>query len=171
MQSSVELKFVKLLESKLKSQNNQSEEMKKFSSKGFSTIQSSVLRCPRNLIADNSSIVNLEVFRTSKEAFNFAKASSSIGLWCNNISICFEYINALPNARQIWINSSHGITHPKIPFYINGQTVCDDPEYKVKEVSESIVQVANNVQFLTTFSKNTSTFKTVVIPFGESFAN
>lgn len=185
MQGSVEKKFIQLLESKLKSLNTQSLDDAKISllksklanyrSKGLELIHqcdvadpAAIIRCPRNLIDDNDlPIVSLEVFRTSKEGISFAKSSVSIGLWCNNISIAFEIINALPNARQIWLNSSHGTVHPSIPFY-NGKIVCDDPEIRGKSVG-STVQIANNVQFVTTFRANT--FQTVVIPFGETFAN
>ena len=135
-------------------------------------VRSAIVKCPRNLIDDddNLPIVSLEVFRTSKEGISFAKSSLSIGLWCENISISFEFINSLPNARQIWLNASHGVVHPNIPFF-NGKIVCDDPEIREKssDFTGSTVQVSNNVQFVTTFRANT--FQTVVIPFGETFAN
>jgi len=192
VQSSVEQKFIQLLKSKLKSLNTRSLDEQKikllasqlanYKSKGFDLIhqcagedtamRSAIVRCPRNLIVDDDlPIVSLEVFRTSKEGISFAKCSLSISLWCENVSITYEFINLLPNARQIWLNSSHGVLHPNIPFY-NGTIVCDDPEIRVKAVGDSsgsTIQVANNVHFITTFRANT--FQTVVIPFGETFAN
>lgn len=152
-----------------------------FATKGIELIQSednstglssTIVRCPRALIASETlPIVSLEVFRTTKECISFAKTYLSINLWCENISIAFEYITALSNARQIWLNASHGATNPKIPFY-NGAIVCDDPDIRSKaaaDTADSTTQVANNIQFSTAFRANT--FQTVVIPFGESFAN
>lgn len=192
VQASVEDKFIKLLIPKLKPLNTQSldestkqrltAQFSEFSRKGLglihycgeleSGIRSAIVKCPRSLIAtDDLPIVSLEVFRTTKEGISFIKSSSSVGLWCENISISFEYINGLPNARQIWLNSSHGAIHPKIPFF-NGQLVCDDLEVRAKSTGDLpgfTVQVADNIQFQTTFRANT--FQTIVIPFGETFAN
>lgn len=148
-----------------------------FADEGFELIQSSnqtglkstIIRCPRSMIAsDELPIVTLEVFRTTKECLSFVKNSQSIGLWCENLSITFEYIISLSNARQIWLNSSHGTIHPKIPFF-NGQIVCEDPEIRSKTEGSTNTAVGN-VHFSTTFRSN-STFQTVVIPFGETFAN
>jgi len=192
VQASVEHRFIQLLRSKLKSLNTHSldeskisllnSQLTKYRSKGLELIHqcsgddpnpSAIVRCPRNLIGDDDGlpIVTLEVFRTTKEGISFAKSSLSIGLWCENVSITFEFINSFSNARQIWLNASHGVIHPSIPFY-NGKIVCDDPKIREKSVGDlpgSTVQVANNVQFVTTFRANT--FQTVVIPFGETFAN
>jgi acyl-CoA reductase-like NAD-dependent aldehyde dehydrogenase len=188
VQASIETKFLEILQSKLQSMNVQSldsskqaqlkQQLEAFASKGFQLIQSSgssfpstLVKCPRSMISSEEPIVNLEVFRTTKEAISFAKCSLSIGLWCENISIAFEYINGLPNARQIWLNSSHGVIHPKIPFY-NGKVVCEDPEVVALACADlpgSMFQVAGNIQFTTNHKFNT--FQTVVIPFGETFAN
>lgn len=187
VQTSVEGKLIELLKAKLKPLNTQSlskdtlaqlnSQLSAFKTKGFEIIHgsdatASIVRCPRSMIAsDNLPIVNIEVFRTTKEAISFALPCLSIGLWCENISIAFEYVNSLKNARQIWLNSSHGVTHPKIPFY-NGKIVCDDVEVLDKctaDITGPISQVAGHFQFNTTFKGNT--FQTVVIPFGETFAN
>ena len=190
VQASVETKFLEILQSKLKPMNVQSldsetlnqlkQQFESFAAKGLQMIQSlengssipsTIIKCPRNLIAGDLPIVNLEVFRTTKEAISFAKCSLSIGLWCENISIAFEYINQLKNARQIWLNSSHGTVHKKIPFY-NGKVVCEDAGVASKacaDLAGSMFEVAGNVQFTTNHKFNT--FQTVVIPFGETFAN
>lgn len=163
---------ISLLKSKLTSYRTKGLELIHQCAGDDPRMRSAIVRCPRSLIGDDDlPIVTLEVFRTTKEGILFAKTSVSIGLWCDNISISFEFINSLPNSRQIWLNSSHGVVHPSIPFY-NGKIVCDDPEIRAKSagaLSGSTVQVANNVQFLTTF--RAETFQTVVIPFGETFAN
>jgi len=176
VQASVETSFVELLKSKLKHVKPSGAEsaLKELEGKGFQVIRStgdvpSIVKCPRNLIVtDDLPIVNMEVFRTTKEAISFAKASMSIGLWCENISIAFEYIHGLKNARQIWLNSSHGTIHPKIPFF-NGKVVCADASIASK-ANGSIVEIGANVQFQTTFHGE-SAYQTVVIPFGETFAN
>lgn len=192
VQSSVEEKFFQLLTPKLKPLNTQSidettkqrltAQFLEFSKKGLQLIhycgeletgiRSAIVKCPRSMIAsDDLPIVSLEVFRTTKEAISFIKSASSVGLWCENISVSFEYFNGLPNARQIWLNSSHGVTHPKIPFF-NGQLLCDDLEIRAKSTGDLpgfTVQVADNIQFQTTFRANA--FQTIVIPFGETFAN
>lgn len=183
VQASVESKFIALLKKKLKNlktiesveYQKLEKELKALEGKGFEVIQSidsssefksSIIRCPRNLIAaDNLPIVNLEVFRTTKEGISFAKSSQSIGLWCENLSIAFEFINGLKSARQIWLNSSHGKIHPKIPF--NGKVMSEDSN---KVEGSSIVEVKDNLQFQSTFQAGNFT-QTVVIPFGESFAN
>lgn len=192
VQSCVEEKFIELLKPKLKPLNTQSldestkqrltAQFSEFSRKGLSLIhycgelesgiRSAIVKCPRSMIAsEDLPIVSLEVFRTTKEGVSFIKSSSSVGLWCENISIAFEFINGLPIARQVWLNSSHGAIHPKIPFF-NGQLVCDDLEVRAKSTADLpgfTVQVADNIQFQTTFRANT--FQTIVIPFGETFAN
>lgn len=191
MQAAIEEKFIQLLKSKMKLLNIQLlddaakelllSEYQKFFSLGLDIIQgvkqnmsgvkSAIIKCPRSMIAsEDLPIVTLEVFRTTKEAISFAKSSISLGIWCENISIAFELINALPNARQIWLNASHGATHPKIPFF-NGQLVCEDNDIRAKALgcSGSTVEVLDNTQFLSTFRGNS--FQTIVIPFGESFAN
>lgn len=176
VQASVEAKLVELLKTKLKTvQSAGAEEtFKKLEGKGFEIIRSiagvpSIVKCPENLIvSDDLPIVNLEVFRTTKEAISFAKASTSIGLWCDNLSIAFEYCHSLKNARQIWLNSSHGMIHPKIPFF-NGKVVCEDGSV-AKKAEGSIIEIKGNVQFQTTFHGENS-YQTVVIPFGETFAN
>lgn len=131
-----------------------------------------IILCPSSFIAsEDLPLISLEFFRTTKEGVAFAKCSLSVGLWCENISIAYEWIASLVNARQIWLNSAHGITHPQFPFY-NGSIVCEDAEVLAKTTADfagSISQVVNNVHFLTTFRANT--FQTVVIPFGETFAN
>lgn len=186
VQTAVEAKFLQLLKLKLKGANSQAltavqqkdlaVQIASFVNEGFELIQSSnktgpkstIIRCPRGMIAsDDLPIVTLEVFRTTKECISFVKASHSIGLWCENLSTAFEYINALSNARQIWLNSSHGAIHPKIPFF-NGQVVCEDAEIRSR-TEGATNQVAGNIQFSTTFRSNT--FQTVVVPFGETFAN
>lgn len=192
VQTSVEERFLQLVTTKLRSLNTQSEDpaeldrlkkkVKEYSDKGFDIIWHhsenvpgivpAIIRCPSSLVAaDGLPIVTLEFFRTTKEGISFAKISLSVSLWCENISIAFEWINSLPNARQIWLNASHGVIHPKIPFY-NGAVVCEDPEVLAKTTADfagSVSQVFDNVQFITTFRANT--FQTVVIPFGETFAN
>lgn len=194
MQASVEVKFIQLLQAKLKSLNTESldetkitllrDQLASFKNKGFQLIhqchgedpglRSAIIRCPRNLVSDDDlPIVTLEVFRTTKEGISFAKSSDSIGLWCENISISFEFIHSLKNARQIWLNASHGTVHPKIPFY-NGKIVIEDDEILGQPLSNRknagpTIQVADNIQFVTTFHGDS--FQTVVIPFGESFAN
>lgn len=190
VQVSVEAKFIQLLKAKLKPLNTQSlndaivkqlrEKMENYKKMGLEMIHaahdhsltSAIIKCPRSLIAsDDLPIITLEVFRTTKEGISFAKAALSVNLWCENVSITYEYIHALSNARQIWMNSSHGITHPKVPFY-NGQIICSDSETRQKAVADfagSIIQVADHVHFHSTFRANT--FQTVVIPFGETFAN
>jgi Protein of unknown function (DUF1487) len=186
VQTSVEAKFLQLLQLKLKSANAKAlsatqlkdltDQIATFADEGFELIQSSnqigpkstIIRCPRSMIAsDELPIVTLEVFRTTKECLSFVKNSQSIGLWCENLSITFEFIISLSNARQIWLNSSHGTLHPKIPFF-NGQVVCEDSEMRSK-TEGSTNQAIGNVHFSTTFRSNT--FQTVVIPFGETFAN
>lgn len=192
MQASVEDRFIQLLTSKLRSLHTQSEKLvaldrlkaivKDYSDKGFDVIWThseevpgivpAIIRCPSSLVAaDDLPIVTLEFFRTTKEGISFAQLSLSVSLWCENISIAFEWINALPNSRQIWLNASHGVIHPKIPFY-NGTIVCEDPEVLAKTTADfagSVSEIFDNVKFLTTFRANT--FQTVVIPFGETFAN
>jgi len=192
VQASVEEKFISLLRPKLKTLNTASldEATQKRLSGQFSTyakmglelihlgdekvsgLRAALVKCPRSLISsDDLPIISLEVFRTTKEAISFAKAASSVGLWCENISISFEYITALPNACQIWLNCTHGATHPKIPFY-NGQIVCEDAEIRAKAAADSsgaTIQVADNIHFQTTF--RAKSFQTVAIPFGETFAN
>lgn len=192
VQEAIASKFITRLESKMKELNCQplsetaleklQSQLKDFESKGFkiirnnsesiSGVRAAIIKCPRNLIAsEDLPIVNLEVFRTNKEAQAFAKCALSVNLWCENISIAYEYIQSLPNARQIWMNCSHGIIHPKIPFY-NGQIVCEDADIRRKCLSDAstpTIQIADNIQFTTTFRCNT--FQTVAIPFGETFAN
>lgn len=173
LQASVEAKFLQLLEVKVKPVGDieVARQLAAFGSKGFPLINGAIVRCPHNLIAADASIANLEVFRTTKEAVSFGKCSLSVGLWCENLSITFEYVNLLANARQIWLNSTHGLTHPQIPFY-NGQIVCEDADIKSRAVGDipgSTIQVTGHVRFVATFRSNT--FQTVVIPFGETFAN
>jgi hypothetical protein len=177
VQASIELKFLEVLRGKMrpmmKAQSVETkQQLQDLNSKGFPFIfPSTIIKCPRGMISSEEPIVNFEVFRTTKEAISFAKCALSIGLWCENISSAFEIINQLKNARQIWLNSSHGITHPKIPFY-NGKVVCEDAEVisiACADLPGSMFQVAGNVQFSTTHMCNT--FQTVVIPFGETFAN
>lgn len=198
VQAAVETKFTLLLKSKLGNVNIQSldestskilaDKYADYQKLGFELIQNdkqddgfkaTIVKCPRSLIADDDlPIVTLEVFRTTKEVIAFAKSALSIGLWCENLSITFELINALPLSRQIWLNASHGVIHPKLPFF-NGQVVCEDTVAITESTPGFAVQVADNIQFQTTFRGNSSqtiamwknAFQTVVIPFGESFAN
>lgn len=169
VQESVNDKFKQLLSNKIEGKDNESidEEVKKLTEKGFEVIGTRIVKCPQNIIADHASqTISYEVFRTSKEAITLAKSASSIGLWCENISIAYEYIVAL-GATQIWLNSSFGSTNPNVPFLSDGKDViCDE---KVKKLNQTIVEIANNVQYQTTFQNEK--FKTVVIPFGETFAN
>lgn len=189
VQASIEVQFLEILQSKLKPMNVHSlnseklsqlkQQFNSFAAKGFQLIKSAeglspstIVKCPQSMVASQElPIINLEVFRTTKEAIAFAKGALSIGLWCEKISIAFEFVNELKNARQIWLNSSHGKIHPKIPFY-NGKVICDDAEVVASvcgDLPGSFYQVENNVQFSTIHKSNT--FKTTVIPFGESFAN
>lgn len=73
LQASVEAKFMKLLEAKLKPviDVQVAKHLADFASKGFSLINGAIVRCPHNLVAADVSIVNLEVFRTTKEAVSF----------------------------------------------------------------------------------------------------
>ncbi|CRK99194.1 CLUMA_CG012494, isoform A [Clunio marinus] len=192
VQASIEEKFIELLRAKLRYVNKNAlisttiqemeEQIEKLKQKGFPIIKNNdidetgskatVIKCPRSLITSNNlPLITLEVFRTTKEAISFAKGSLSVGIWCENISIAYEFINSLNEAFQIWFNSSHGKIHPKIPFY-NGEVICEDPDIRNKSMSASagsIVEIFDNVQFITKF--RSSSFQTVVIPFGESFAN
>lgn len=161
-----------MLEAKLKPDADAQKQLDNFAKKGFPLINGAIVRCPNKLVAPDVPIVNLEVFRTTNEAVSFGKCSLSIGLWCENLAITFEYINLLSNARQIWLNSSFGKTNPKIPFYNNCQIVCEDADITSRAVGDipgSTIQVTGHVRFVATFRSNT--FQTVVIPFGESFAN
>jgi hypothetical protein len=63
------------------------------------------------------------------------------------------------------MNSSHGISHSKIPFYTDGKIIGEEFNGK----TGSTIEVSGNIQFQTTFQGDR--FKTVIIPFGESFAN
>lgn len=165
VQESVSKQFFKLLKDKIKTQSNEAE-IEELSSRGFEVIGGRIVKCSSNLISSsNSSVITLDVFRTSKEGISLAKTAQSVNLWCNNISISFELINALTNAYQIFMNSSHGITHSKIPLYADGKIICED----FKGKTGSIIEVSGNIQFQTTFQGDK--FKTVVIPFGETFAN
>lgn len=190
VQANIESKFLKVLQSKLMPMNVCSldseklsqlqEQFDSFAAKGFQLIKndrgssypSVIVKCPQSMVASQElPVVNLEVFRTTKEAISFSKEAVSVGLWCENISIAFEFINELKNARQIWLNSSHGKIHPKIPFY-NGKVVCDDADIVASvcgDLPGSFCQIEGNLQFSTIHKSNT--FKTTVIPFGESFAN
>lgn len=166
MQESVSKKFVALLTENVKSQGSADDEIKKLSQKGFEVIGNRIVKCPSNLIASDSSVITLDVFRTSKEGLSLSKAAISVNLWCQNISISFEYINGMLNAHQIWLNSSYGLSHPKIPLLVQGKVLCEEP---IDGKTGSLIEVADNVQFQTTFRDKK--FKTVVIPFGETFAN
>lgn len=192
VQVSIQEKFIQLLKSKLRSINTESEKkvdinrlqakVKEFTDKSFEVIWNHsetvpgiiplIVQCPSNYIEnDDLPIISLEFFRTTKEGISFAKAAPSVSLWCENISVAFEWINSLPIARQIWLNAAHGVIHPKIPFY-NGDIVCEDTETleKVTVGGSSTSEVFQNVHFLTTF-KGKGEFQTVAIPFGETFAN
>lgn len=166
MQESISEKFIKLLKDKIKIDGSGDSEIQKFAQKGFEVIGNRIVKCPSNLIGDNQTAISLDVFRTSKEGISLAKAAQSVNLWCQNIGIAFEYINGLPNAYQIWVNSSHGNCHPKIPFMVNGRVIYEDG---IDGKTGSLIEVAANAQFQTTF--HGEKFKTVVIPFGETFAN
>jgi hypothetical protein len=179
------MKFITLLKNKLKSvktiesveYQKLGKELEVLEKKGFEVIRSndttlkfkaSIIRCPRNIISStNVPIVNLEVFRTTKEGISFAKSSLSVGLWCENLSIAFEFVNGLKSARQIWLNSSFGKIHQKIPFF-NGKIVCEDSTVMMK-ADESITLMKDNIHYQTTFHGGNS--QTIVIPFGETFAN
>lgn len=173
VQESVNKKFTELLTKKVKGTATNNE-ISQLSSKGFEVIGSRIVKCTRNLIDEKSSAVSLEVFRTTKESISLAKSANSISLWCEKLSIAFEYINTL-NAQQIWLNSSFGSTNPKIPFLSeNNQIVCDE-ELKKSIVNgiqkNALLEISGNIQFQTTFLTSGNKFKTFVIPFGETFAN
>lgn len=174
VQESVNKKFTELLTKKVKGTTATNNEISQLSSKGFEVIGSRIVRCTRNLIDEKSAAVSLEVFRTTKEGIYLAKSASSISLWCEKLSIAFEYINAL-NVQQIWLNSSFGSTNPKIPFLSeNNQIVCDEELKKSianGNQKNALLEVSGNIQFQTTFQTADKKFKTVVIPFGETFAN
>lgn len=164
VQESISKKFLTLLSENVKSQGSADDEIKKLAQKGFEVIGNRIVKCPSNLI-DDTSVITLDVFRTSKEGLSLSKTATSVNLWCQNISISFEYINGL-NAHQIWLNSSYGTTHPKIPFLVQGSVICEE---SIEGKTGSLIEVAGNVQFQTTFQDKK--FKTVCIPYGETFAN
>ena len=163
--------FTELLVKKVKSYPA-NEEITKLSANGFDVIGNRIVKCTRSMINDEkSSTASLEVFRTTKEAIGLSKSAVSVGLWCDKLSIAFEYINAL-NAQQIWLNSSFGTVNSKIPFLSSNDVVCDDDLKKSitnGTQTNALFEVSGNVQFQTTFQNGK--FKTVAIPFGETFAN
>lgn len=175
------------MEDKLKPMNTESldtkqieayvKELSMFSKLGFQLIQStnvddriksSIVKAAKQKgFPEDLPIITLDVFRTTKEAIHLASGDPSISLWIENLSVAFEYTNGLHQARQIWLNSSHGITHPKCPFY-NGSII-----FKGNVSSlESVIRVHGNIQFQTFFRcDDFKEFKTVVIPFGSTFGN
>jgi len=171
IQESVSKNFTELLVKKVKSYPTNDEITKLFGN-GFEVIGNRIVKCTRSMISDEkSSTVTMEVFRTTKEAIGLSKSAVSIGLWCDKLSIAFEYINAL-GAQQIWLNSSFATVNSKIPFLSSNEIVCeDDLKKSVKDGSQknALFEVSGNVQFQTTFQNGK--FKSVVIPFGETFAN
>lgn len=173
MQESVSKVFLELLNKKVKS-SAANDEITKLLQKGFEVIGNRIVKCTRSLISDEKSpAVSLEVFRTTKEGISLSKTAGSVGLWCDKISIVFEYINAL-SAQQIWLNSSFGSVHPNIPFLSRSKDiVCEDNLKKSivdGSIKNALLEVSSNTQFQTTFP-SAGKFKTVVIPFGETFAN
>ena len=171
IQESVSKNFTELLVKKVKSYPT-NDEIAKLSGNGFEVIGNRIVKCTRSMISDEkSSAVSMEVFRTTKEAISLSKSAVSVGLWCDKLSIAFEYINAL-GAQQIWLNSSFATVNSKIPFLSSNEIVCeDDLKKSVKDSSQKnpLFEVSGNVQFQTTFQNGK--FKSVVIPFGETFAN
>ncbi|XP_070499628.1 uncharacterized protein [Chironomus tepperi] len=170
IQEPVSTSFTKLLVKKVKSYPT-NDEITKFLGNGFEVIGNRIVKCTRSMISDDKSpIVSLEVFRTTKEAIGLSKSSVSVGLWCDKLSIVFEYVNAL-GAQQIWLNSSFGTVNSKIPFLSSNEILCeDDLKKSIADGSQNaLFEVSGNVQFQTTFQNGK--FKTVVIPFGETFAN
>lgn len=176
VQESIGDKFIQLLEAKVKATSQVQDELKNLFAKGFEVIANKIVKCSRSIISNQqASVVSLEIFRTTKEGITLSKSSPSIGLWCENISIAFEYANAL-NAQQIWLNSSFGAVNSKIPFInTDNNVVCEDAELRKNILagtnSGSLIEIAGSIQFQTTFQNAAGKFKTIVIPFGESFAN
>jgi hypothetical protein len=166
VQESVSDKFKTLLISKVKGQTKIAE-VSELSAKGFEVIGDRIVLCPRSIISDSQTpIISYEIFRTAKEGVALAKTAASISLWSQNISVAFEFIHALNAAVQIWVNSSFGAINGKTPFLSNGnEVVCDQK----LDTQSAIIEVAGNIQFQTSFQNEK--FKTVVIPFGETFAN
>lgn len=171
IQEPVSKSFTDLLVKKIKSYPA-NDEITKFASNGFEVIGNRIVKCTRSMIGDEkSSTVSMEAFRTTKEAIGLSKSAVSVGLWCDKLSIVFEYVNAL-SAQQIWLNSSFGTVNSKIPFLSSNEVVChDDLKKSITDGSQksALFEVSGNVQFQTTFQNGK--FKTAVIPFGETFAN
>lgn len=169
IQEPVSTSFTELLVKKVKTYTA-NDEVTKLSGNGFEVIGNRIVKCTRSLISDEkASTVSMEVFRTTKEAIGLSKSAVSIGLWCDKLSIVFEYVNAL-GAQQIWLNSSFGTVNSKIPFLSANKVVCDDDLKKsIDNQKNALFEVSGNVQFQTTFQNGK--FKSVVIPFGETFAN
>jgi hypothetical protein len=163
VQESVSDKFKILLSGKTAA-NDEIHEAKQLSAKGFDVIGGRIVACPRGLLISDESVISYEVFRTTKEGITLAKNAISVGLWIQNISVAYEIINAL-NAAQIWLNSSFGVTNEKTPFLTNGKEIVFNQE----QGKQAAIEVAGNIQFQTSFQNEK--FKTVVIPFGETFAN
>ncbi|CAG9804518.1 unnamed protein product [Chironomus riparius] len=171
IQESLSKNFTDLLVKKVKTYPA-NDEITKLSGNGFEVIGNRIVKCTRSMINDEkSSTISMEIFRTTKEAIGLSKSAVSVGLWCDKLSIVFEYVNAL-GAQQIWLNSSFGTVNSKIPFLSSNEVVCDDCLKKsIADGSQqnALFEVTGNVQFQTTFQN--SKFKSVVIPFGETFAN
>lgn len=176
VQESVSSKFIELLQSKLKPCNKEADlDDKLRAALGWDVIGSRVLKVTRRMLrdGDNTKLVTLEDFRTTKEALALVKdESTSYSLWCDKLSVAFEYINAL-GAQQIWLNSSFGSSHPKIPFLTkDSKIICDEDVKRLVTDSTkngALMEISANIQYQTTFQNGK--FKTVVIPYGETFAN
>ncbi len=126
-------------------------------------------------------IVTLNVFRTSKEAVTLANSLSggSASVWCENISMAFEIAKGV-KCPNVWVNSN-GIFNPNFPFQFSGviygssaavEGWFDDNKFQHIKINSKFV---GNTLFQTILDidekKTVKGFKTIVIPFGSTFAN
>lgn len=111
-------------------------------------------------------IVTLQVFRTAKEAATLANGSSggSASIWSENISMAFELINNL-KCNNVWVNCN-GVLSAKFPFKF-GKTIYGSAAGLTGNVDLNS-EFIGNVHFQTMLK---SDVKTIVIPFGTTFAN
>lgn len=126
-------------------------------------------------------IVTLNVFRTSKEAVGLANSLSggSASVWCENISMALEIVKEL-KFENIWINCN-GLFNPNFPFQfsgvIYGSSAAIDSWFDQNKLQH--IKVNSNFYGNTLFQtileydekKSVKGFKTIVIPFGSTFAN
>ncbi|KAG5682396.1 hypothetical protein PVAND_011749 [Polypedilum vanderplanki] len=165
VQESINEKFKTLLCNKIKP-SKEVEGVKMLSEKGFEVIGNRIVVCPHTMISnENSSVISYEVYRTIKEGIALAKNATSVSLWCTNISSAYEIIHSI-NATQFWLNS-FGIINEKFPFLSNGKEIVWNG--KKEEGTSALSEVIDSVFYQTLFQNEK--FKTIVIPFGEIFAN